>query len=284
MGAPQSAADAADMKACKSLASRKAYARGARGMTAGMGEEPYMENELELTKKRLTELSRRAFERGIQTSSDFLSPGEQAEAARLRLPEPAVFEGGYPEAERRVAVFGGGEAPVICLEIAPTAPKFAGELTPRDYLGSLMDLGLRRGLLGDIILAEGRAYAFCLEAAARIIERELNQVRRAAVRVTRAEALPEGLASPPEESVVAAASERLDALVAAAFRLSRAESARLFEAERVFVNGLPARSSSAKPEPGDIVSVRGMGRFRFEGALGETRRGRLRVSLRIYGR
>ena len=44
-----------------------------------------MENELELTKKRLTELSRRAFERGIQTSSDFLSPGEQAEAARLRL-------------------------------------------------------------------------------------------------------------------------------------------------------------------------------------------------------
>ena len=236
-----------------------------------------MENELELTKKRLTELSRRAFERGIQTSSDFLSPGEQAEAARLRLPEPAVFEGGYPEAERRVAVFGGGEAPVICLEIAPSAPKFAGELTHRDYLGSLMALGLRRGLLGDIILAEGRAYAFCLEAAARIIERELNQMRRAAVRVTRAEALPEGLASPPEESVVAAASERLDALVAA-------ESARLFEAERVFVNGLPARSSSAKPEPGDIVSVRGMGRFRFEGALGETRRGRLRVSLRIYGR
>ena len=74
------------------------------------------------------------------------------------------------------------------------------------------------------------------------------------------------------------------AALAAAFRLSRAESARLFEAERVFVNGLPARSSSAKPEPGDIVSVRGMGRFRFEGALGETRRGRLRVSLRIYGR
>ena len=60
-------------------------------------------------------------------------------------------------------------------------------------------------------------------------------MRRAAVRVTRAEALPEGLASPPEESVVAAASERLDALVAAAFRLSRAESARLFEAEQMCI-------------------------------------------------
>ena len=87
MGAPQSAPAATEITFCKNLASRKAYARGARGMTAGRGEEPYMENELELTKKRLTELSRRAFERGIQTSSDFLSPGEQAEAARLRLPE-----------------------------------------------------------------------------------------------------------------------------------------------------------------------------------------------------
>lgn len=243
-----------------------------------------MENELELLKKRLAELSRRAYERGIQTASDFLSPGEQAEAARLRLPEPAVFEGGYPEAERRLALFGGGEAPIACLEIAPTAPKFAGELAHRDYLGSLMALGLRRGLLGDIVLAEGRAYAFCLESAARMIERELTQVRRATVRVTRSEALPEGLAAPPEEIAVAAASERLDALVAAAFRLSRAESARYFEAERVFVNGLPARSASSKPEPGDIVSVRGLGRFRYEGALGETRRGRLKVGLRIYGR
>ena len=81
-----------------------------------------------------------------------------------------------------------------------------------------------------------------------------------------------------------AETERLDALVSAAFNLSRAESARLFEAERVFVNGLPAHSASSRPEEGDMVSVRGLGRFRFEGALGETRKGRLRVSLRIYGR
>ena len=87
-----------------------------------------------------------------------------------------------------------------------------------------------------------------------------------------------------EETRLTAASERLDALVSAAFNLSRAESARLFEAERVFVNGLPAHSASSRPEEGDMVSVRGLGRFRFEGALGETRKGRLRVSLRIYGR
>jgi RNA-binding protein YlmH len=125
---------------------------------------------------------------------------------------------------------------------------------------------------------------FCLESVAGHIEDGLTQVRRTNVRVRRAENLPESVTAPPEETTLTAASERLDALVSAAFNLSRAESARLFEAERVFVNGLPAHSASSRPEEGDMVSVRGMGRFRFEGALGETRKGRLRVSLRIYGK
>lgn len=244
-----------------------------------------MENDLELTKKRLLELSRRAWERGITVTSDFLTPGEQAEAARLRLPEPYTLEGGYPEAERRVAHFGGGEVPIRCIEIAPSAPKFAKPLAHRDCLGSLMGLGLRRGVLGDIVLADGRAYVFCLEGVAGHIMDSLTQVGRTPVRVSEAEGgLPESAAAPPDETMLTAASERLDALIAAAYNLSRAESTRLFEAERVFVNGLPAHSASCKPSPGDMVSVRGLGRFRFEGALGETRKGRLRVSLRIYGK
>ncbi len=273
------------MKACKSLASRKAYARPRRGMTWERGRGAYsLDNELELTKKRLAELSRRAYDRGICTFSEFLTPGEQTELGRMHLAEPCVLDGGYSEAERRAAVFGGERAPICCLEIAPAAPKFAEELTHRDYLGSLMGLGLRRSVLGDIVLAEGRAYVFCLESVAGHIEDGLTQVRRTNVRVRRAENLPESVTAPPEETTLTAASERLDALVSAAFNLSRAESARLFEAERVFVNGLPAHSASSRPEEGDMVSVRGLGRFRFEGALGETRKGRLRVSLRIYGK
>ena len=112
-----------------------------------------MDNELELTKKRLAELSRRAYDRGICTFSEFLTPGEQTELGRMHLAEPCVLDGGYSEAERRAAVFGGERAPICCLEIAPAAPKFAEELTHRDYLGSLMGLGLRRSVLGDIVLA-----------------------------------------------------------------------------------------------------------------------------------
>lgn len=63
-----------------------------------------MENELELTKKRLSELARRAEKRGIPVESDFLTPAEQLELTRMRC-EPYVFDGGYEQAERRCAVF-----------------------------------------------------------------------------------------------------------------------------------------------------------------------------------
>ena len=217
-----------------------------------------MDNELEMLKKRLVELSRRSAERGIKTNSEFLSLGEQTELLRLRLESPCALDGGYAEAERRVAVFWGERAPLCCLEISPVSKKFAEPLTHRDYLGALMGLGLRRSVLGDVVLCGGNAYVFCLESVAGHIADGLTQV------------------------TVNAASERLDAVVAAVFDLSRAESQRLFEAERVMENGLTARSASAKLEPGTMVSVRGLGRFRFEEVAGETRKGRLRIKVRKY--
>ena len=119
-----------------------------------------MDNELEMLKKRLVELSRRSAERGIKTNSEFLSLGEQAELLRLRLESPCALDGGYAEAERRVAVFGGERAPLCCLEISPVSKKFAEPLTHRDYLGALMGLGLRRSVLGDVVLCGGNAYVF----------------------------------------------------------------------------------------------------------------------------
>ena len=54
-----------------------------------------MDNELEMLKKRLVELSRRSAERGKKTNSEFLSLGEQTELLRLRLESPCALDGGY---------------------------------------------------------------------------------------------------------------------------------------------------------------------------------------------
>lgn len=241
-----------------------------------------MDNEIELLKKRLSELSRRSAERGISTSSEFLSLGEQTELSRMKTETEYELCGGFEQAERKLAVFGGGDPPISCLEIELCSGKFEKEPTHRDYLGSLMGLGLRRSTLGDIVIGEGRAWLFCLNSVKGHIIANLNQVGRSRVRVREAASLPEKAGTLPEPSFVNAASERLDAVVAAVYNLSRGESRSLFEAERVMVNGLPARSASQRAEPGNVVSVRGMGRFRFEDTCGETRKGRLKLLVRKY--
>ena len=245
-----------------------------------------MENELELTKKRLTELARRAEKRSAAVESEFLTPAEQLALTQLH-PEPYVFDGGYPEAERRCAVFLPWEgcewdSRVVCLELKPASEKFAEQLTHRDYLGALMALGIKRETLGDIVIQGKRAYLFCLDSVAPYITAQLTGVRRTSIRVAPCEAASMEPPQPPEETGVTVQSARLDALVAAVYRLSRSDAQRLFERELVLVNSLPPRSPGLVAKEGDVVSVRGHGRFVFVREAGETRKGRIRAVVRIY--
>ncbi len=268
-----------------SPAIRSAYAGAALDSPAAARYTHGMENKLDMTKKRLSELSQRAERRGIVTSSEFLTPAEQAGLLSLR-PGPFELDGGYPGAERRAAVFlpwEGAEwaSPVACLEVSPVSARFAEELGHRDCLGALMSLGVRREVLGDIVPVGGKLYVLCLESISGYIAENLSQIRHTSVRAVPAAGVPEP-PEPPEESSVVAASVRLDALVAAVYKLSRSEAQRLFERELVLVNSLPARGPAAQLRPGDVVSVRGHGRFAYCGPRRETRKGRLRVRVRIY--
>ncbi len=245
-----------------------------------------MENELELTKKRLTELARRAEKRSEAVESEFLTSAEQLSLTQMRL-EPYIFDGGYPEAERRCAVFlpwDGCEwdSRVVCLELRPANEKFAEALTHRDYLGALMALGIRRETMGDIVIQGKRAYLFCLDTIAPYIIDQLTQVRRTQIRAAQCVASSVAPPSPPKETSVTVQSTRLDALVAAVYKLSRGDAQKLFERELVLVNSLPPRSSGLAAKEGDIISVRGHGRFAFIEAAGETRKGRIRALVRVY--
>jgi len=216
------------------------------------------------------------YERG--GCSDFLTPAQQQILAHTGL--CCTLEGGHPDAERCIAVFGEGTE-IVCLEIAPLSEKFAGELSHRDFLGALMGLGLRRETLGDIVLVGKTGYLFCLPGVADFIESELHEVGRTRVKVAPG-ALPEGTAVLPQPTSVVVSSTRLDALIAAVFDLSRAESAQLFEKERVLIGGAPVKGPSKEAKPMDIISVRGFGRFRYDGEERETKKGRLRVIIRKY--
>lgn len=235
--------------------------------------------------KRLTELSDRAMMRGVGTYSEFLTLAEQGLLPQVGSADGYSLIGGWEGAERRIACFGGGAAspaPIACLRIAPLSAKFAEELGHRDYLGALMSLGLRREVLGDILLSAGDAYLFCLDSISSFITAELTQIRHTAVRCEPVNALPETAVPKPDEREVVVSSVRLDALVSSVWNLSRAEGQALIAQGKVFINGRETAGVSGVPAEGEIISVRGYGRFQYVGIARETKKGRIRVSVRVY--
>ena len=139
---------------------------------------------------RLRELSRRADRIGQPMFSDFLDLGEQTLLRRLdhKLDTPFSLYGGYPDAERQMAVFLSGafsvapeDFPLCLLRFRPKAPRFASLLSHRDVLGALMGLQVERALLGDIIIEETGIYVFAAERLAYFLAEELTQAGRTAL-------------------------------------------------------------------------------------------------------
>ena len=56
----------------------------------------------------------------------------------------------------------------------------------------------------------------------------------------------------------------------------------LIEGGKVFVNGKLITNNGYQLKPGDIISVRGMGRIKYEETLSETKKGRYMISVKKY--
>ena len=243
--------------------------------------------------KRLNELALRSAHTGMVCCSKFLEPSQPdlARAAANRAGAHVAFWGGYAGAERTVAAFYDacapetGDYPVSALRIEWNA-KFSNP-GHRDLLGAVMGLGIERETVGDIAMGAFRgakcAYLFALSDMADYIAATLEGAGRAAVKVRVADEAPE--LTPPEgvEMRLTVQQARLDAVLAAACRLSRGEAQRLISAGLVKLNHAVNTHADARLAEGDLISARGFGRVRVDAFGGETRRGRQAVTVFKYG-
>ena len=247
-----------------------------------------MEKEEALLIKRFKELENRSYNRGVYEYSDFLNIYEQDLLFRNINTSFSLF-GGYENAERQIAVFGNEEDfgcspsyPIVCILVSPLMQKFADDLTHRDFLGSVLGLGIKRETIGDIIIKNNTGYIFCLNTIADFITENLKKVRHTSVKCEKVTETPEEVNPESTEKFIIVASERLDVIIAEIYNLSRSESNNLFLAKKVFVNGKLTENNSHKIKTGDIVSVRGFGRFNWLGTSGETKKGRLKATAEIF--
>lgn len=213
-------------------------------------------NEEEVLVGRIQDLAEQCYHRDVPSHTEFLTLAEQDLFYRTVNKIPGVryvLSGGYEAAERKAALFlpsyaEDGDAsmlPIAVVRISPLNEKFADALSHRDFLGSLMNLGVERYKLGDILIDGNQAYLICMADMADYICAELKKVRHTSVYCEVEAGLPEELTEPKtERKEGSVASVRLDAVLALAFSSSRSKMVPLIEGSQVFINGKLVTSPS----------------------------------------
>lgn len=250
-----------------------------------------MEKEEQLFRKRVRELAELCYAKDIPAHTDFLTLNEQTIFQNISGTLPPVrfiLSGGLPASERKIVCFlpsyeeEPSELPYECLRISPVNRKFAEELTHRDYLGAVMNLGIERSVIGDIIIKDQDAFVFVLKKISRYLIDSLVMIRHTSVNVSVCETASEIPEPEFEEISGTVSSLRLDNMVALAGRLSRTKAAEYIQGEKVFINGQTAQSVSRLLKEGEILSIRGIGKFLFTHAGGQTKKGRSSVTIKKY--
>lgn len=258
------------------------------------------EKEELITKKRLLESAQLAFQKEIVVYTDFLGLAEQNLFYSSLREFPAVSYscyGGCTDAERYCIAFDGREAvsgikhtepeefymfPIVCISITPSSLRYSQPLTHRDYLGALLHLGITRAKIGDIYIKEYCAYVFCTEAIAEFICKELCTVKHTLVHCEITVPAEEELRPVLKEITSTVASLRLDAFLSVAFQTSRSSLTAYIDGGKTYVNGRLSTKAGTQLEEGDIVSVRGKGRFAVAEIKNTTKKGRIVVTINKY--
>ena len=280
-------------------------------------------NNDELLIARLEDKIRQAADNYMLTAGDFLDMHQRKIAEDYcksrKLPVRCVFYGGYAEAERCMPVFlpdyiempgesepaaGIGQAAAegvsaglqvpdevaeLLRIIRVTAPKGSRRLTHRDYLGSLLALGLDREVTGDILVRNpdektgGGADIIVEAGVAEFIELNYDKAGRTNLTV---QALPIGELDTGVINIVekrdTVASLRLDNIVSAAFAVSRAKAAEAIRRGIVSVNSVECLKVDREVSEGDRVTVRGKGKIALAEVGGRSRKDRVIVTFNIY--
>ena len=251
-----------------------------------------MQEQDRIFTNRIMDLAKASYTQNRYTFSNFLSLDEQALVDTIASDikyVPRDSFGGHECCERQVIRFGSQETlgyeesyPIVALSIEPLMEKFSDELGHRDYLGAIMNLGIKRNVVGDIILKGKKAYVFCLEEIADYICSEITRIKHTSVMIKRVDGEIKDLERKLENMEILVSSPRFDAVVAALTKKSRSQTSELFREKKVLLNNRICENNSYTLKPGNSFSIRGYGKYIYDGEGGRTRKDRVYVKLQRY--
>lgn len=220
--------------------------------------------------------------------SSFLTAEECTEAVAIckRAGAPFLLYGGYSESERKMlAVSSYDESTLKCCFPFVLLRLSAGDvlsLSNRDVLGALMATGIRRELLGDIIVRDGIAVFFVMDHIKDFLIQNITSVGRQSVKI---EEVPLDFEIPkPHFEVLrlTVASMRADAVVGGLCRCSREQANDLIDGKTVFLNHRLLEKKTKEIQAGDCIVVRGNGKWTIDQCGDLTKKGRTVLLCRKY--
>ncbi len=229
--------------------------------------------------------------KNIPANTCFLSPRE-LEMARFLFGEPEGlhFFGGYPDAERKMAVYlpeyleeGAlyeDDSPCVCLR----ATFYQGDSpSHRDFLGALMGAGIARETVGDICVDKSSCDFFVTAEISPYILQNFTSAGRTRLHL---EQIPLENAAIPEPEVKeirdTLASLRLDSVIASGFRIGRSLAAQYIHAGKAAIDGLPCEKPDKLVSEGCKISLRGQGKIKLHAVNGRTKKDRISVVIHRY--
>lgn len=240
---------------------------------------------------RLNDIINRCERNGTAGFSSFFDERQCAEAemwcSRNTGGLMYTLWGGYKDAGRKMlAVYPDYYADYIIEEFPFKCLTFTyrkeDKLSHRDFLGTFMGMRLKREVIGDIITGEGLAQVFVTDVAAKLISSTVSKIGKTGVKCYDDRPFEMEIKHEFVNISGTVASLRLDCVVSLATRLSRENAVRLIRSEKVEVNHFTAQSVSAELHKGDILSVRGTGRFILSDIGSPTKKDRIHISLKKF--
>lgn len=253
-------------------------------------------NKDELLISRIEDAARRAAEGYYVVTTKFLDSHEQAVAGNLIRSGAGGaadisyrFYGGYDNAERRLLIIIPGgydhdESVLSLLKILRIrVPRGSRQLTHRDYLGSVLNLGIERYLIGDILVRDDGADMIIVPEIGDYLMQEYCRVAHTEIITELLDVdeliIPEGRVKEITDTV---SSVRLDSILSSAFGLSRTKAADAIRSGIVSVNHIESTKPDMKLDEGDVLVLKGKGKAVLTEFGGESKKGRIWIKINRY--
>ena len=216
----------------------------------------------------------------------FLSP-EQTVLAEKFLENRNInyrFFGGFDEAQRVILGCFPNWVEEIFFPVSAITFNYRKTdiLSHRNFLGSLMALGIKRETVGDILVENGRAVVFLSDEVKKFVLTQVSKIGRVGVTLSEGYSKPLPQLNKMVDATDTVASSRLDCVVSSLASISRARALDLIENGFVSVNSVICEKATKLVNDGDIITVRGKGKFVITSLSGKTKKQRTVLEFKKY--